>query len=160
MKLWGDECCHCHFILFFCLLLHVCLVDVDECQSNQHRCHLCVNLPGSYRCECQLGYQYDSFRRMCVGMFDIIHNIMHAQFEEKPNGALYLLPLAPFLPLGFLLILFSPSPFLLPFITFLTLFALLCSRPSSPSTYCAARVYYSAVGELLLFPQLCCWLLQ
>uniref|UniRef100_A0A3Q4I264 Fibulin 2 n=1 Tax=Neolamprologus brichardi TaxID=32507 RepID=A0A3Q4I264_NEOBR len=44
-------------------------VDVDECQSNVHRCgegQLCHNLPGSYRCECRTGYQYDSFRRMCV----------------------------------------------------------------------------------------------
>lgn len=57
----------------------------------------------------------------------------------------------------------SVLPLSLPFALhhfFLTLFALLCSRPSSPSTYCAARVYHSAVGELLLFPQLCCWLLQ
>lgn len=44
-------------------------VDVDECQSNVNRCgegQLCHNLPGSYRCECRTGYQYDSFRRMCV----------------------------------------------------------------------------------------------
>uniref|UniRef100_A0A4W6ENU1 Fibulin 2 n=1 Tax=Lates calcarifer TaxID=8187 RepID=A0A4W6ENU1_LATCA len=44
-------------------------IDVDECQSGLHRCgegQLCHNLPGSYRCECRTGYQYDSFRRMCV----------------------------------------------------------------------------------------------
>lgn len=44
-------------------------IDVDECQSGLHRCvddQLCHNLPGSYRCDCQTGYQYDSFRRMCV----------------------------------------------------------------------------------------------
>lgn len=46
--------------------------DVDECQSGAHRCgggQLCHNLPGSYRCECQTGYEYDSFRRTCVGRF-------------------------------------------------------------------------------------------
>lgn len=51
----------------------VCLADVDECQDGLHRCgegQLCHNLPGSYRCECQTGYQYDSFRRMCVGVCD------------------------------------------------------------------------------------------
>lgn len=55
----------------------MCLIDVDECQNNLHQCgegQLCNNLPGSYRCECQAGYQYDSFRRMCVGMFGIVHN--------------------------------------------------------------------------------------
>lgn len=53
-------------------------LDVDECQSNVHRCgegQLCHNLPGSYRCECRTGYQYDSFRRMCVGMKDITYVI-------------------------------------------------------------------------------------
>lgn len=53
------------------LYLHLCPVDVDECQSNLHHCgegQLCHNLPGSYRCECQTGYQYDSFKRTCVGM--------------------------------------------------------------------------------------------
>lgn len=51
----------------------VCLADVDECQGGLHRCgqgQLCHNLPGSYHCECQTGYQYDSFRRMCIGMYD------------------------------------------------------------------------------------------
>ncbi|KAM4737714.1 LOW QUALITY PROTEIN: fibulin-2-like [Anableps anableps] len=44
-------------------------VDVNECESDLHRCaegQLCHNMPGSYRCECRTGYQYDSFRRMCV----------------------------------------------------------------------------------------------
>ncbi|KAM9341906.1 fibulin-2-like isoform 2-T2 [Pholidichthys leucotaenia] len=44
-------------------------VDVDECQNGLHRCRedqLCHNMPGAYRCECQTGYQYNSFRRMCV----------------------------------------------------------------------------------------------
>ena len=46
--------------------------DVDECQNNLHRCgdgQLCNNLPGSYRCDCQPGYQYDSYRRTCVGTY-------------------------------------------------------------------------------------------
>lgn len=57
----------------------MCFVDVDECQSSLHRCgegQLCHNLPGSYRCECQTGYQYDSFRRMCVGMLEVIRIII------------------------------------------------------------------------------------
>lgn len=52
------------------------LIDVNECESSLHQCgegQLCVNLPGSYRCECQAGYQYDSFRRMCTGVLSIIH---------------------------------------------------------------------------------------
>uniref|UniRef100_A0A8B9HWK4 EGF-like domain-containing protein n=1 Tax=Astyanax mexicanus TaxID=7994 RepID=A0A8B9HWK4_ASTMX len=45
-------------------------IDVDECQTGVHRCgegQLCHNLPGTYRCDCRSGYQYDTFRKMCVG---------------------------------------------------------------------------------------------
>ncbi|XP_037095237.1 fibulin-2 isoform X1 [Syngnathus acus] len=51
-------------------------IDVDECQSGAHQCgdgQLCHNLAGSYRCECQTGYQYDSFRRMCVDVNECWH---------------------------------------------------------------------------------------
>uniref|UniRef100_A0A8C3U7U4 Fibulin-2 n=1 Tax=Catharus ustulatus TaxID=91951 RepID=A0A8C3U7U4_CATUS len=44
-------------------------VDVDECQTGVHRCgegQLCHNLPGGYRCDCKMGYQYDSFSRSCI----------------------------------------------------------------------------------------------
>lgn len=44
--------------------------DVDECQTGVHRCgegQLCHNLPGGYRCDCKMGYQYDSFSRSCIG---------------------------------------------------------------------------------------------
>ncbi|XP_030314326.1 fibulin-2 isoform X2 [Calypte anna] len=44
-------------------------VDVDECQTGVHRCgegQVCHNLPGAYRCDCKMGYQYDSFSRSCI----------------------------------------------------------------------------------------------
>lgn len=142
------------------LLMFVCVADVDECQSSLHRCgegQLCHNLPGSYRCECQTGYQYDSFRRMCVGMLDIIHHaedvhIVHAHtsFKRKKSGAFRLYsPVSQFLAHS---VLSFPSPS--PFIT--------CSLSTVQPPlffvclYSAAPVYYSAV----LFPRLCCWLLQ
>lgn len=65
------------------LAVHARHVDVDECQGGLHRCgegQLCHNLPGSYRCECQTGYQYDSFRRMCVGMLAAAHVIMRLKY--------------------------------------------------------------------------------
>ncbi|XP_061779613.1 fibulin-2 [Nerophis lumbriciformis] len=51
-------------------------IDVDECESGAHRCgegQLCHNLAGSYRCECQTGYQYDSFRRTCTDVNECWH---------------------------------------------------------------------------------------
>ncbi|KAM9444831.1 fibulin-2-like [Clarias gariepinus] len=44
-------------------------IDTDECETGVHRCgegQICHNLPGTYRCDCRPGYQYDTYRRMCV----------------------------------------------------------------------------------------------
>ncbi|XP_076982872.1 nidogen-2 [Tamandua tetradactyla] len=43
-------------------------MDVDECASGFPRCgpnSVCINLLGSYRCECQSGYELASDRRTC-----------------------------------------------------------------------------------------------
>lgn len=133
---------------FHLSIIHVCLLDVDECQSSLHRCgedQLCNNLPGSYRCECQTGYQYDSLRRMCVGMLDIIHIGMKREICKC-----CLCPTAHSV-LSFPS--FRPS-------SLFPSFTLLYSHLSSLSAYSAAPVYYSAVGEMLLFLRLCGWLLQ
>lgn len=58
---WG----HCRGVLSS----SIC-ADVDECQTGTHRCaggQICHNLPGSYRCDCQTGYQYDALRQVCTG---------------------------------------------------------------------------------------------
>uniref|UniRef100_A0A8C8VMN7 Nidogen 2 n=1 Tax=Pelusios castaneus TaxID=367368 RepID=A0A8C8VMN7_9SAUR len=44
-------------------------VDVDECAESFHRCghgSVCINSPGSYRCECLSGYQLVVDRHSCV----------------------------------------------------------------------------------------------
>lgn len=46
------------------------LQDVDECAAPSEPCgpgHLCVNSPGSFRCECKAGYYFDGISRTCVG---------------------------------------------------------------------------------------------
>ncbi|XP_013010112.1 nidogen-2 [Cavia porcellus] len=43
--------------------------DVNECATGYHRCgpnSVCINLPGSYRCECRSGYEFVEDQRMCV----------------------------------------------------------------------------------------------
>lgn len=86
--------------VFHLFAIHVCLVDVDECQGSLHRCgdgQLCHNLPGSYRCECQTGYQYDSFRRMCVGTSDVTHTHHHTHKEENKSLLFHATVQTPFL---------------------------------------------------------------
>lgn len=43
--------------------------DIDECKSAENVCvgHACINLLGSYRCECQAGYIFNSISRVCEG---------------------------------------------------------------------------------------------
>eukprot|EP00070_Physeter_catodon_P014016 XP_023971081.1 nidogen-2 isoform X2 [Physeter catodon] len=44
-------------------------VDVNECATGFHRCgpnSVCVNLLGSYRCECQSGYEFADDQHTCI----------------------------------------------------------------------------------------------
>nr|XP_051678803.1 nidogen-2 isoform X1 [Oryctolagus cuniculus] len=46
-------------------------VDVNECATGFHRCgpnSMCVNLPGSYRCECRSGYTFADDQHTCILM--------------------------------------------------------------------------------------------
>ncbi|XP_017514198.3 nidogen-2 [Manis javanica] len=43
--------------------------DVNECATGFHRCgpnSVCINLPGSYRCECRGGYEFADDRHTCI----------------------------------------------------------------------------------------------
>jgi len=53
-----------------CVCVCVCVPDVDECSDGEGRTcsQLCVNLPGSYRCQCvDEGYTLDHDAHTCVG---------------------------------------------------------------------------------------------
>lgn len=44
--------------------------DIDECKSADVCVgHSCINLLGSYRCECQAGYIFNSISRVCEGKY-------------------------------------------------------------------------------------------
>lgn len=40
-----------------------CTVDKTACDSNQN----CINMPGSFRCECKIGFTMDKVVNACVG---------------------------------------------------------------------------------------------
>lgn len=41
------------------------LADIDECQDPDVCSQLCVNLEGSYKCECETGFQLDPLTKAC-----------------------------------------------------------------------------------------------
>ena len=45
------------------------LLDVDECSLNPNLCDngQCLNYPGGYRCECEMGFAPKDNDRTCVG---------------------------------------------------------------------------------------------
>lgn len=60
--------CMCSYNIFFNSL------DTNECTMMSHNCRsdfleMCVNIPGSFRCDCQEGYTRTSNDVTCVGKF-------------------------------------------------------------------------------------------
>ena len=46
------------------------IIDVDECLNNNGGCsHKCVNMAGTYRCECPPGSTLHSNGRDCTGEY-------------------------------------------------------------------------------------------
>ncbi|XP_041965220.1 fibulin-1 isoform X1 [Alosa sapidissima] len=50
-------------------------VDIDECTQPDGSCagHGCINLVGSYRCECRSGYIFNSISRVCEDINECRH---------------------------------------------------------------------------------------
>lgn len=51
------------------LLSFVSGLDLNECQLSDNLCRngQCVNMPGTYQCSCDTGYQATPDRQGCVG---------------------------------------------------------------------------------------------
>lgn len=73
--------------------LSVCLPDIDECRYRycQHRC---VNVPGSFSCQCEPGFQLAGNNRSCIGerispsqlLFLIVLQTWSLTTRVKANG--------------------------------------------------------------------------
>nr|XP_015208785.1 PREDICTED: fibulin-1 isoform X1 [Lepisosteus oculatus] len=50
-------------------------VDVDECRGPESACegHICINLMGSFRCECRMGYYFNSISKTCEDVNECRH---------------------------------------------------------------------------------------
>ena len=51
------------------ILWYYFVLDIDECADDNAGCQqVCNNLPGSYTCSCNDGFQLDEDERNCTGM--------------------------------------------------------------------------------------------
>ena len=50
-------------------VFNVKLADIDECQSTPCQHGSCINLPGSFRCECTGGFILGPDGRSCLGKY-------------------------------------------------------------------------------------------
>ena len=60
-----------HIDIFFIDNILLCISDIDECAESPWLCKMagtCQNLPGSYQCECQRGFEPDPTGTTCVDM--------------------------------------------------------------------------------------------
>ena len=51
-----------------CYILMFIITDIDECLDSNGNCsHDCINIEGSYYCECPAGYNLQSNKHDCEG---------------------------------------------------------------------------------------------
>jgi len=49
------------------------MVDDNECLHPSHGCQqMCINLPGTYTCQCHEGYRLNSDKHACDGMSSLL----------------------------------------------------------------------------------------
>jgi low-density lipoprotein receptor len=57
--------------------------DIDECQEPNTCSQLCVNLEGSYKCECEKGFQMDPRTRVCKAVGSIAYLFFTNRHEVR-----------------------------------------------------------------------------
>lgn len=52
--------------------------EIDECVLMPQMCQngICMNVPGSFKCECNRGYVYDEDAHQCIGIGSFICNFI------------------------------------------------------------------------------------
>lgn len=76
--------CNILYLYIYCLTRLLVLPDVNECQLSDNLCKhgQCINMPGTYQCSCDTGYQATPDRQGCVG-----------EWNELTRGSVCLLDL-------------------------------------------------------------------
>ena len=72
-------------------MLHVpCSLDIDECSSGSHVCHVnanCINAAGSHNCTCKEGFTGDGHTCLGTANFSLLHVTCSTDIVECSNGS-------------------------------------------------------------------------
>ena len=77
------------FAILIINTLHLQLADVIECDQNAKICGdaLCENTVGSYKCNCDAGYEHNSVTNKCEGAYTCsVNAYMHVHTEGRKEG--------------------------------------------------------------------------
>ena len=80
---------HVTLVRYIVSLLNVLITftDINECLAGTKLCHdlaECVNTAGSYKCQCQSGYEFDTDGFTCVGKIkNYFYNYCHFNFKRR-----------------------------------------------------------------------------
>ncbi|KAI6211704.1 Fibulin-1 [Aphelenchoides besseyi] len=62
--------------------------DIDECQSNLHTCGQlqCINLPGTFKCRCAAGYEFNETTKFCEDVNEILTSVQLEKQNVNSRG--------------------------------------------------------------------------
>lgn len=86
----GHSCWHSDFAIvapitmvnrsFIQLLFLFYVTDIDECANLDTCSQICINQVGSYKCQCEEGYQVDPATKACKAIGEFQHSVCLCQF--------------------------------------------------------------------------------
>lgn len=61
-----------------------CSIDIDECKTIQpcRAAKTCINLPGSYKCECLDSFTGHNCEMVCMIYVLVIHSMIFIQYRD------------------------------------------------------------------------------
>lgn len=68
-------------MLYFIFITITSVLDIDECERTPGLCRggVCINTPGSFKCECPPGHELASDKQSCKGKLTP-QSVIHAFF--------------------------------------------------------------------------------
>ena len=65
------------------LLCYLTYLDINECDNDNGGCtHTCINQPGSYQCQCGVGFNSENNGKNCTGNINLIETLKLSDIKD------------------------------------------------------------------------------